>query len=294
MTPAAFSFSEIPVAVNWHMLDACNYRCKFCFAKFNNLKGICHDIQKSRTVLLKLKEGGVKKINFTGGEPLLCPTLGELIKYAKELGMATSIVTNGYYLTENPGKELLKEYGEYIDWIGMSLDSGNPEVELALGRAHLGQDGGHVKRVRGAVRLIKKVAPKIQIKINTVVTRLNWKEDMHWVIEELTPERWKVFQLKIVPGVNEGSTSLAITEEQFREFVNRHADLNPIAEDNDLMTHSYLMIDPLGRFYDEESQLSNWRNSLVEATFKEALRGLKFNPLKFVQRGGIYDWGGVK
>ncbi len=160
MTPAAFSFSEIPVAVNWHMLDACNYRCKFCFAKFNNLKGICHDIQKSRTVLLKLKEGGVKKINFTGGEPLLCPTLGELIKYAKELGMATSIVTNGYYLTENPGKELLKEYGEYIDWIGMSLDSGNPEVELALGRAHLGQDGGHVKRVRGAVRLIKKGRPE--------------------------------------------------------------------------------------------------------------------------------------
>ncbi|ASJ08190.1 hypothetical protein A3L11_02690 [Thermococcus siculi] len=284
--PFSISFSKAPLAVNWHMLERCNYRCSFCFAKFKEVPEICNDPEKSKLILTKLKEAGVEKINFTGGEPLLCRNLGELVKYAKELGMATSIVTNGYYLTESAGREFLKNYGKYLDWIGISLDSGREEVEKALGRGH----GDHVRRVIEAVDLIRTLYPHIGIKINTVVTKLNHQEDMHWVIKRISPDRWKVFQLKIISGVNEGSKPLGVTEEEFREFIERHEDLNPIAEDNNLMTESYLMMDPYGRFYDEESQLENIRPSLLDAPFEEAISGVKFDFSKFVLRGGIYNW----
>jgi radical S-adenosyl methionine domain-containing protein 2 len=288
--PSYLSFSKVPLAVNWHMLEKCNYRCKFCFAKFGKVPEICNDLEKSKLILRKLRGAGVKKINFTGGEPLLCRNLGELVKHAKELGMATSIVTNGYYLPENVGREFLENYGRYLDWIGISLDSGREEVEKALGRGY----GDHVRRVIEAVKLIKTLHPHIGIKINTVVTKLNYREDMHRIIGRISPDRWKVFQLKVVPGVNEESKALGVTKEEFREFVERHRDLNPIAEDNELMTESYLMMDPYGRFYDEESQLENIRPSLLDAPFEVAISGVKFDFSKFVLRGGVYNWRRVK
>ena len=277
---------KVKLAVNWHMLERCNYRCRFCFAKFSDVPELCNDLEKSKVLLKKLRDLGVEKINFTGGEPLLCRTLGELIKYAKELGIATSIVTNGYYLPEDPRREFLRDYGRYLDWIGISLDSGREDVEVALGRGY----GDHVERVRKAVKLIRELHPHIGVKINTVVTKLNWNEDMHGIIRELSPDRWKVFQLKVIAGINDESKNLGITEEQFRAFVERHRDLNPVAEDNDLMTASYLMIDPYGRFYDEETQANNPRPSLVDAGLEDAMRGLKFDPTKFLLRGALYDW----
>lgn len=51
-------------------------------------------------MIKKLKdEGNVGKINFAGGEPLMNPFLGEYIKYSKDLGIVTSIVTNASRMT---------------------------------------------------------------------------------------------------------------------------------------------------------------------------------------------------
>ncbi len=103
------------ISVNWHMTERCNYKCKFCFAKYNiHKKPICENLNKSKRLIETLKAHGAEKINFTGGEPLLCKNLGEIIKFAKELGITTSIVTNGYYLTEPIGINFLKNYAEYM------------------------------------------------------------------------------------------------------------------------------------------------------------------------------------
>lgn len=99
------------LAINWHMTERCNYNCKFCFSRYGNAKELCNDIRKSKHIIKKLWENNFEKIAFTGGEPLLYQNLGELIKYANNLGMATSIVTNGYYITEKEGEKLLKNYG---------------------------------------------------------------------------------------------------------------------------------------------------------------------------------------
>jgi radical S-adenosyl methionine domain-containing protein 2 len=277
---------EQGLAINWHMTERCNYNCRFCFSRYGNAKELCNNLGKSKYMILKLWKYNFKKITFTGGEPLLCKNLGELIKYANHLGMATSIVTNGYYITEKVGKEFLKKYSQYIDWIGISLDSGREDIELQLGRGY----GDHVERVRNAVKLIRQKYPHIKIKINTTVTKLNWQEDMHDIINYLSPDRWKVFQVKIIEGVNDHASDLKITKEEFYSFINRHKDLNPIWEDNDLMTNSYLMIDPFGRFYEGGERIRNKRPSIMYASIENAMKDLNFDFEKFCQRGGYYKW----
>jgi radical S-adenosyl methionine domain-containing protein 2 len=268
------------------MTEICNYRCKFCFAKYNVNNQLCDDLDKSKKLIRILKAHGTEKITFTGGEPLLCKNLGEIIKFAKGLEITTCIVTNGYYLTEPLGLEFLENYGRFVDWIGISIDSQYEEVEKAVGRGF----GDHVRRVKSAVDLIRNNHPHVKLKINTVVFKYNWKEDMHGLIEELKPDRWKVFQVKLIENVNDEAFNLGITKDLFMDFVKRHENLNPIWEDNDLMTDSYIMIDPQGRFFNDNDCLNNPRKSILEVGVRKAFDGIRFNYKKFLKRGGYYRW----
>jgi radical S-adenosyl methionine domain-containing protein 2 len=48
-----------------------------------------------------LREAGVKKINFAGGEPFLFKAeLGALLAQAHSLGMYTSVISNGSLITD--------------------------------------------------------------------------------------------------------------------------------------------------------------------------------------------------
>ena len=90
--------------VNWHITSKCNYECKFCHYK--NL-GDCHlPFDDGKKVILKLKNAGMEKINFAGGDPLLHPRLLDYCAYAKELGMIVSISTNGSLLNS----KLIRNY----------------------------------------------------------------------------------------------------------------------------------------------------------------------------------------
>jgi len=41
----------------------------------------------------------------------------------------------------------------------------------------------------------------IRLKVNSVVTKLNWAEEMTDFITDLTPERWKAFQVLSIQGI---------------------------------------------------------------------------------------------
>ena len=85
-----------------------------------------------------------------------------------------------------------------------------------------------------------------ETKVNTVVSRTNHQEDLSATIRLLRPHKWKIFQTLPVYG-----TRGAVTTGQFHGFLARHRAFSDIivSEDNDEMTASYVMIDPLGRFF---------------------------------------------
>ncbi len=272
--------SEKLKSVNFHIIKACNYRCKFCFAKFNQVATNYLPENKAKNIILKLAKNGTEKITFVGGEPTLVPFLPNLVIYAKSLGLVTMIVTNGTKLTS----DYLKRFQNSLDWVGLSIDTANEEISKLLGRG----TGNHVRQTIKNAELLKEFG--IKIKLNTVVTRLTWSEDMSSLLEKIKPIRWKVFKLLIINGENDDAKDLEITDEQFNYFVNNHKKYNPIAENNADMIESYVMIDPNGSFFDNSMGMLQHGPSILDNNIEKAFSYVKFNKFKFVKRGGLYNW----
>lgn len=274
----------IPIAVNFHLYKLCNYRCRFCFATYRDIHGQLSR-ESALELLSQLREAGTEKINFAGGEPTLHPHIGELVAEARRLGFVTSLITNGARLDA-----LLDAHADAIDWVGLSVDSGDENVQAALGRGR----GGHVARSLRHASRIRDLG--INLKLNTVITTLNWNEDMHPLVRAIRPARWKVFQVLPVAGQNDGCVEpLLISNSQFRSFVERHTDLanegvGPVAEDNEAMTGSYAMIDPLGRFYDNYAGRHMYSHPIPNVGVAQALAEVHFEMQRLVARGGLYVW----
>ncbi|HEY4242251.1 MAG TPA: viperin family antiviral radical SAM protein [Kofleriaceae bacterium] len=263
-------------AINFHVWKYCNYQCKFCFATFEDVP-LQVKRDQALAVLDALAPHEVEKITFVGGEPTLCPFLDDLICRADELGMVTSVVTNGTRLGP-----LLDRCGDRIDWIGLSIDSHDDEVSAALGRG----TGDHVRQ---CVELADRIAALgIHLKLNTVVTALNWQEDMSELVRRIRPERWKVFQVLPVRGQNDGVEPLLVTAAQFQAYLDRHAHLDPVGEDNAAMTGSYVMIDPAGRFFDNVDGQLAYGRSILDVGAEAAFGDVRFERERLVARGGLY------
>ncbi len=278
--------SGIP-SVNYHPLQQCNMACEHCFAK--NLSNDGLKLSDAMSIVKMLPDAGFEKINFAGGEPMLYPGLYELVRKAKNLNMTTSIVTNGSCIT----KEWLCRICGYLDWIALSIDSINLGTNVASGRAT--SCGAITKdRYLEIAELIRQHG--IRLKINTVVTLLNHKEDMTMFIRELKPERWKIMQVLTIMGQNDSvMRRLQVTTEQFYAYVMRHrsvemAGITIVPEDNNLMTGSYVMIDPLGRFFDNVNGRYSYSRPILEVGIDKALSDVQINPDRFEERDGRYDW----
>ncbi|MEG3928406.1 viperin family antiviral radical SAM protein [Microcoleus sp. D3_18a_C4] len=273
-----------PISVNFHLWKPCNYHCRFCFATFRDVQGYLTFSDATRLLLL-LREAGTEKINFAGGEPTLHPYLGELLSESRRLGFVTSIVSNGARIAE-----LLEKHSGNIDWVALSVDSASEVIQKKLGRGN----GDHVQRSIALFDELHRYT--IHVKLNTVVTRLNFQEDMSEFVRRVRPERWKVFQVLPVDGQNDGSVEeLLISTQQFQEFVERHQALlgenfRPVVETNDLMRDSYVMINPQGQFYNTTTGRHLYSSSILEVGVDAALAQVGWNVDNFLARGGIYAW----
>ncbi|KAJ1301179.1 hypothetical protein OPQ81_003590 [Rhizoctonia solani] len=236
----------VPVSVNWFPNRRCNYECSFCFHTSKNT--FILPLDEAKEGLRALVDAGMRKLNISGGEPFLNPTyIGEIFKFCKEeLGIeSTSVVNNGSKVTE----KWLDRYGQYLDIMAISCDTFDVETDLKHGRAEKGNPT-HIRRVFDVVRWCKERG--IKVKLNTVITKYNFEEDMNDSIRELAPFRWKVFQVLLLDGENNGADngalrdarSLLITKDQFQSFLVRHQNQDCLVpEDNDAMRDSYLNLD---------------------------------------------------
>lgn len=144
--------------------DRCNLRCIYCMPR-----GVptCADPDKTigretiESLLRVAVRYGLRKVRFTGGEPLLRGDIAELVRSAKRLGVAdVSLTTNGLFLKDRARE--LKEAG--LDRVNISLDS------LRFGRYAELTGGGSIERVYEGITCAEAegLSP---IKINVVPLR---------------------------------------------------------------------------------------------------------------------------
>lgn len=284
---------KIPT-VNYHLWRPCNMKCGFCFASFQDIDS--HILPKghlgredSLSVVEMLAEAGFRKINFAGGEPTLCPWLPDLVSRAWELGLTTSMVTNGSLMSA----QWLDSVGGRLDWVALSIDSVDPNTLLRMGRTIR---SGPMSERDYLCRIDMLKERGIRVKVNTVVTRSNLMEDLTDFIIKAQPERWKLLQVLSVDGQNDLTVAgHIISEDEFGRHVrlNRRVETHGVTlvpENNDLMKGSYVMVDPAGRFFDNVVGRHTYSPSVLEVGVDRALSEVSVDSQKFLSRNGLYDW----
>lgn len=280
--------STVPVSVNYFFSRKCNKECGFCFHTAKTSYVLPQD--EAHRGLRLLREAGMKKLNIAGGEPFLYPKfLGAMVQFCKEsLRLeSVSIVTNGSKVTER----FLKQYGSCIDVLAVSCDSFDEQTNIKIGRGD-GSNVAQLFRIRDWCRKYN-----IKFKLNTVVCRLNYDEDMVDMVSQLAPFRWKVFQVLMVRGENDSEETLRdvrkweITDEEFDIFCDRHRGIPSfIPENNRVMASSYLLVDEYMRFMDKGSGQMRESESILDVGVEKALSQVRWDQEAFVERGGVYDW----
>ena len=271
-----------PESVNFHYTRLCNFSCGFCFhTKKSSDKLPIEDAIRGCDML---KKAGTRKLNIAGGEPFIYPHyLGELIKQCKENIKIEkiSVITNGSLVK----KDFFEKFGKYIDVFGVSCDSFNKETNIKIGR---GKKGENVQKLFEIRELCKQYG--IKFKLNTVVCNYNKDENMVKNIKKLNPDRWKVFQVLMVKGENEDKvTKFQITNEEFKQFVERHKEIKcMVAESNDNMKSSYLILDEKMRFLDKGDGDEICSQSILEVGVEKALESIVYDEKEFKKRKGDY------
>lgn len=267
---------------SFHIVKPCNMGCKFCYATFEDQKVLKQlPIEDVFTILLKLKDAGLEKITFAGGEPLLYKHLDKAIIFAKGIGLTTSIITNGSLLTY----EWISKMVGKLDWIGLSIDSTNIETNKLIGRYSKGEPVL-------AEMLIDFIKFKgFKLKINTVVNKFNEDEDMNDFINKVNPSRWKVFDTLRIEGQNDTQfEEIRTSKNGFKNFISRHHHTSLVPEDNHAMTGSYLLIDPQGRLFENSQGKYTYSDPLQKHNINHCLSQINLNRNTFIERGGIYNW----
>lgn len=292
--------SHKELVINWHITEACNYSCRYCYAHWckNKQRELIHNTADTKALLLALSQYFSPKsvvapaqlqhkyssirLNIAGGEPLLYPQhVKEVLQTAHELGMRTSLITNGSLLDNS----LISFLAHRISMLGISIDSTNADINRKIGRDDQKGNQLNTNALTRYIQLALDLNPSLRIKLNTVVNQENWDDDLTALVSNIKPKRWKV--LRMLPVIN---NDLAITDHQFQSFINRHHQHKVImaVEDNDDMTESYLMIDPLGRFFQNipgsSKQGYRYSDPILSVGINKALESISFSSSKFIAR----------
>ena len=269
-------------------------RCKFCFATFQDInqavlpKGHLGS-EDCMSVVDLLVGAGFKKLNFAGGEPTLCPWLPDLITRAKALGSTTAVVTNGSYISE----EWMSNVRGNLDWVALSIDSVDPVTLLRTGR-------------------VTRCGPMSQ----DDYLRRDWhpqelqcqSENQHCCYPGQRGGESGRFHHQSPPRAVEASASASVKGQndsaigdylisagEFERFVRVHRTvashgITVVPENNDLMTGSYVMVDPAGRFFDNVAGAHTYSRPILEVGVEEALKDVSVDAGKFLSRSGLYAW----
>ncbi|NXM16855.1 RSAD2 protein, partial [Ploceus nigricollis] len=281
-----------PTSVNYHFTRQCNYKCGFCFHTAKT--SFVLPLEEAKRGLAMLKEGGMEKINFSGGEPFLHDRgefVGKLVQFCKqELELpSVSIVSNGSLIR----KQWFEKYSEYLDILAISCDSFDEDVNILIGRRQGKKN--HVENLHKLRQWCREYA--VAFKINSVINRFNVEEDMNEQIKALNPVRWKVFQCLLIEGENSGEDALreaekfVISDEDFDRFLDRHKDVSCLVpESNQKMRDSYLILDEYMRFLNCRNGRKEPSKSILDVGVEAAIKFSGFDEKMFLKRGGKYVW----
>jgi radical SAM protein len=182
-------FNDRPFIAIWEATQACDLACVHCRASAQPLRSSFElSTAEAERLIDQIAEMRVPVFVITGGDPLKRPDLFDLVGYATERGVRTSLTPSATPLLTREAIAELQRRG--LARLAVSLDGSTPEIQDAFRRV----SGSHAWTLR-AIRWARELGLPVQI--NTTITRRNLAdfEEMAQLLETLDIAMWSVFFL---------------------------------------------------------------------------------------------------
>lgn len=170
-----YPFSQ-PTEINFQVTNECPLRCKMCNIPENKKDREELTVKEMKQVVDEVTEwnDNEKYVSFVGGEALVRKdeTL-EMIKYCKENGLHTTLVTSGVLLDDDLCQRLVDMN---LDRIAFSIDGASKETHNKIrGKDVYGKATTYLDKMLE----IRDGKPKVDV--NTVIMKQNFEElpDIH-------------------------------------------------------------------------------------------------------------------
>lgn len=151
------------VTMDFHVTSECSQECPYCWGPLGFKQPV--DTTTALRILRKMRDIGVRRVVFTGGDPLWRADIGELLWAARDMGLEVALSTTGDRLSE----EFLARHHGAIDLISLPLDGSSEDINARTKKP------GHFDAVMPALASLARY-PDIDVKISTTVTRLNLED----------------------------------------------------------------------------------------------------------------------
>lgn len=149
---------QLTVAITAH----CNLRCAGCRYGRDFMPGQRLALSTVIDVLTDAKAGGIERVRFYGGEPLLHPDLPAMVRHACELGLYPYITTNGTHL----GLKIRPLYDAGLRLASIGFYGIGDAYEAYTQRP------GHFRRLEQSLEAVRRICGSgVELQLNFVLLR---------------------------------------------------------------------------------------------------------------------------
>lgn len=152
-----------PITVSYLSTYSCNQKCRYC--NWEKMNQCAMNTEQAVSLIKDLKNNGVVKLGFAGGESLCRKDIDILLKTAHESGLITSLSSNGKEIINH-----IDSIKRYVDVVQVSIDGSEDIHDYMRGT-------GSYKKVIEAIRALNE--NDIKVVTNTVLSKNNLHELNH-------------------------------------------------------------------------------------------------------------------
>ena len=183
--------------LNIYITNVCNLKCKHCFMLSGKKLENELTLGDWMKVLTSFKENGGEFVTFSGGEPLMFKNFPQIISHAHDLGLKSTVLSNGLLWSD----KLIHDLALFIDEIQFSLDGVDEETNSMV------RGSGHFEKVVDTIVKFANAGVKTSVATTFTYDNLNENTQTRYknlvdLIKEKTSGKDVFFKLskKLLPG----------------------------------------------------------------------------------------------
>lgn len=209
--------------LNCYLTNACNLCCEHCFMKSGvKLKAELPSTEWLR-ILKEFRDAGGESVTFSGGEPLMNRDFPDIVKYANELGLNVTVLSNGILWSQ----DMIESLSPCITEIQISIDGVDEESNSIV------RGKGHFDKVTDAVVAFANKGVRTSVATTFTLQNLqdNTGERYKQMVEDIKSRCEHPVFFKLSKKVLQGRNT-HYSDEENRQFYDQIMEIERCVDEN--------------------------------------------------------------